>query len=316
MSSLNLPLQNEPTRRSEEAKLGEMTSKSRTSRGPIYSLNLLPSVIATDIAQITDNDPAYTGLPDLILYPGLWATIFYRICHVLYDQFNFKFLAKFIMFIVRMLTGIEIHPAAQIDHSFFIDHGHGVVIGETAIIGHHCNLFHGVTLGGNGKEMGKRHPTLGNHVTVGAGAKVLGSITIGNYCKIGAGSVVVKDVPDDCTVVGVPGRWIKRKDSVLTSSVSLSEQDFENLQNQPQTPLNPKRADMPDIDAQAIRALYKRNQRLECELQLINSKFSSIQDKYHFKEDTTEITPAELQTKYIRDSDDNSLDYLLDGAGI
>lgn len=314
-----------------------------------FNVFSLYHVISTDINQVIENDPAFTGLQDLLFYPGLWAILFYRISHVIYVQYNLKFLAKFIMYLTRMFTGIEIHPAAQIDHSFFIDHGSGVVIGETAIVGHHCMLYHGVTLGGTGKEFGKRHPTLGNNVTIGAGAKVLGNITIGDYSKVGAGSVVVKDVPDNCTVVGVPGRWIKKKDTDSSerpsdsSTTSTRVTDNDALQqhstfhsspsssslhlltslptNEAETaPVKPVvTADMPDIDAQAIRALYKRNQRLEQEVQLIYAKLKVVEDTLliqHPNKMEPVMTPPDLQTAYVRDSDDLGLDYLVDGAGI
>lgn len=158
-------------------------------------------------ASIKQRDPAArNSLEILLLYQGVHALIWHRVAHFFY-KIKFKFLARLIMNVTRRTTGIEIHPAAQIGKNLFIDHGMGVVIGETAVIGDNCTIYQGVTLGGTGKEHNKRHPTLGNNVVVGAGAKVLGNITIGNNVKIGANSVVLKDVPDDCTVVGV-GRII------------------------------------------------------------------------------------------------------------
>lgn len=153
--------------------------------------------------SIKQRDPAArNSLEILLLYPGVYALIGYKISHFFY-KIKFKFLARFVMNCTRFRTGIEIHPAAQIGKNLFIDHGMGVVIGETAVIGDNCTLYQGVTLGGTGKEHNKRHPTLKNNVVVGAGAKVLGAITVGNNVKIGANSVVLKDIPDDCTVVGV-----------------------------------------------------------------------------------------------------------------
>ena len=158
-------------------------------------------------ASIKQRDPAArNSLEILLLYQGVHALIWHRVAHFFY-RIKFKFLARLIMNVTRRTTGIEIHPAAQIGKNLFIDHGMSVVIGETAVIGDNCTIYQGVTLGGTGKEHNKRHPTLGNNVVVGAGAKVLGNITIGNNVKIGANSVVLKDVPDDCTVVGV-GRII------------------------------------------------------------------------------------------------------------
>ena len=153
--------------------------------------------------SIKQRDPsARNALEILLLYPGVHAIIWYRIAHF-FQRIKFKFLARFIMNIARRTTGIEIHPNAKIGKNLFIDHGMGVVIGETAIIGDNCTIYQGATLGGTGKEHNKRHPTLLNNVIVGAGAKVLGNITVGNNVKIGANAVVLKDVPDDCTVVGV-----------------------------------------------------------------------------------------------------------------
>lgn len=145
----------------------------------------------------------------MLAYPGLHAIWFHRIAHRLY-RWRLYTLARLVSHISRFLTGIEIHPGAQIGRRFFIDHGMGVVIGETAVIGDDCTLYQGVTLGGTGKERGKRHPTLGNNVLVGVGAKVLGNIVIGDNSRIGAGAVVVKDVPPNCTVVGIPGRVVIR----------------------------------------------------------------------------------------------------------
>ena len=163
-------------------------------------------------ASIKQRDPsARSSLEILLLYPGVHAVIWHRVARFFY-KIKFKFVARWIMTVTRARTGIEIHPAAQIGSNLFIDHGMGVVIGETAIVGDNCTIYQGVTLGGTGKDHCKRHPTLGNNVVVGAGAKVLGNITVGNNVKIGANSVVLKDVPDNCTVVGV-GRIVNRQDS-------------------------------------------------------------------------------------------------------
>ena len=146
---------------------------------------------------------------EVLLYPSFWAIYWYRIAHKLYNKKHY-FIARFISQKTARKTGIEIHPGAQIGEGIFIDHGHGVVIGETTIIGNNVTLFQGVTLGGTGKETGKRHPTLEDNVMVSVGAKVIGSFTIGENSKIGAGSVVLHEVPPNCTVVGVPGRIVKR----------------------------------------------------------------------------------------------------------
>lgn len=163
--------------------------------------------------SIKQRDPAAkNNLQILLFYPGVHALIRYRVAHFFY-KIRLSFIAHLLSSAARFWTGIEIHPAARIGKNLFIDHGHGVVIGETAQIGDNCTLYQCATLGGTGKESGKRHPTLGNNVVVGAGAKVLGNITIGNNVKIGANAVVLTDVPDNCTVVGV-GRIIKPEEKL------------------------------------------------------------------------------------------------------
>lgn len=161
-----------------------------------------------DAKNIRDRDPASRNiLYVILLYPGFHALLFYRIAHFL-SNFHLKFIARLISQLARFLTGIEIHPGAIIGKRLFIDHGMGIVIGETTTIGDNCTIYHGVTLGGTGKDKYKRHPDLGNNVIVGCGAKVLGPIKIGNNVKIGANAVVLKEVPDNSTVVGVPGKII------------------------------------------------------------------------------------------------------------
>jgi len=165
--------------------------------------------IKQDLQAVFDRDPAATSKLEVILtYAGFHALLAYRISHRL-KSMGVPFFPRAISQLARWLTGVEIHPSAKIGTGFFIDHGMGVVIGETAEIGDYVTLFQGVTLGGTGKERGKRHPTLGNHVVVGAGAKILGGITIGDNVKIGANSVVLKNVTANSTVIGVPGRVIK-----------------------------------------------------------------------------------------------------------
>ena len=165
----------------------------------------------SEIAGVFERDPAARNILEVILlYSGLHAIIFYRIAHPLYLM-KVPILPRLISQVARFLTGIEIHPGAAIGKGLFIDHGMGVVIGETSIIGDNVTLFQGVTLGGTGKEKGKRHPTLGDNVVVGTGAKVLGNIAIGDNVAIGANAVVIKDVPSNSTVVGVPGRIVKQE---------------------------------------------------------------------------------------------------------
>lgn len=166
--------------------------------------------IKREIAVIRERDPAARNNAEVVLlYSGFHAVLAHRLAHILYKK-GFYFTARLISQSARLLTGIEIHPGATIGRGLFIDHGSGVVIGETAIIGDNCTLYQGVTLGGTGKDTGKRHPTLGNEVMVGAGAKVLGPFRVGDRAKIAAGAVVLGEIPDDCTAVGIPARVVRR----------------------------------------------------------------------------------------------------------
>lgn len=162
--------------------------------------------------NIMEKDPAAKNMLEVFLcYPGLHAVLIYRFTHVLYKMRLFV-LARVISQIARSLTGIEIHPGAKIGKGLFIDHGMGVVIGETAEVGDNVTIYHGVTLGGTGKDKGKRHPTIGNNVVIGAGAKILGPINVGDNVKVGANAVVLKDVPDNVTVVGIPAKIVRNKE--------------------------------------------------------------------------------------------------------
>ena len=205
---------------------------------------MLSSLIA-DFRIIFERDPAARNwLEVLVCYPGLQALFCHRFAHWLY-KVGIPFFPRLISHLARFFTGIEIHPGAQIGQGVFIDHGMGVVIGETAIIGDYSLIYQGVTLGGTGKETGKRHPTLGENVVIGGGAKVLGNIQIGNNVRIGAGSVVLKDVPSNCTVVGIPGRIVYR------SGVKVEPLEHGNL---------------PDSEAAVIRTLVDRIESLEQEV--------------------------------------------------
>ena len=170
--------------------------------------------IKEEIAIIRQRDPAIHSSMEVFLYPSFKVMLHYRIAHRLYEKKHY-FLARWVSQRGVRKTGIEIHPGAQIGKGFFIDHGNGVIIGETTVIGDNVTLYQGVTLGGTGKEQGKRHPTVGNNVMISAGAKVLGSFKIGDNSKIGAGSVVLEEVPPNSTVVGVPGRVVKRDNRSL-----------------------------------------------------------------------------------------------------
>lgn len=183
------------------------------------------ALMREDVATVMDHDPAAKSRLEIYLcYSGLHAVWFYRANHWLWNH-GFFLLARWLSQVARLLTGIEIHPGAKIARRLFIDHGMGVVIGETAIVGNDVTLYQGVTLGGTGKEHGKRHPTIEDNVVVGGGAKILGNITVGKNCRIGAGSVVLRNVPDDSTVVGVPGHIIFRegKRVVITDPKQIND---------------------------------------------------------------------------------------------
>jgi serine O-acetyltransferase len=208
-----------------------------------------------DFSIIRDRDPAARNrLEILCCYPGLHALAIYRFAHWLHLQ-KIAFLPRFLSHLTRFCTGVEIHPGAVIGKGVFIDHGMGVVIGETAIVGDFVVIYQGATLGGTGKESGKRHPTLGNRVIVGAGAKILGNIAIGNDVRVGAGSIVLKDVPEACTVVGVPGRNICR----IPDELCLLDRE-------------------PDREAEVIRTLLDRIERLEQDVQRLSAEQSSRKD--------------------------------------
>ena len=204
--------------------------------------------ILKDFQIIFERDPAARNWMEVLCcYPGLHALLLHRLAHQLYRQ-RVPLIPRLISHLGRFFTGIEIHPGAQIGQGVFIDHGMGVVIGETAIIGDYSLIYQGVTLGGTGKEIGKRHPTIGKNVVVGAGAKVLGNLNIGDNVRIGAGSIVLRHVPSDCTVVGIPGRV-----------VSKSGQRTGVLEH----------GKLPDTEAAVTRALVDRIEQLEKQLQTL-----------------------------------------------
>jgi serine O-acetyltransferase len=207
-----------------------------------------------EVKTIFDKDPAAKSIVEVVLcYPGFHAILMHRTAHYLYKR-RVPLIPRFISQVSRFMTGIEIHPGAKIGRRFFIDHGMGVVIGETTEIGDDVLVYQNATLGGTGKEKGKRHPTLGNHVVVGAGAKVLGAIMVGANVKIGAGSVVIRNVPANTTVVGVPGH-------VIFSSVKgrTAEEELEH-------------GHLPDPEAQAIKCLGDRIRELEQKMDEMNKR--------------------------------------------
>mgnify|MGYP000229955704 FL=1 len=216
------------------------------------------STLRADIKAIFERDPAAVNIIEVLLaYPGLHAILFHRVAHWLYRR-GVPVIPRLISHLSRFLTGIEIHPGARIGKGFFIDHGMGVVIGETAEIGDNVTLYQGVTLGGTGKERGKRHPTIGNNVVISAGAKILGAITIGDGSKIGAGAVVLRDVPPYSTAVGVPARVVARRDPVTGSTTRVEH--------------------LPDPEYEAIQELRQKVAELEARLRELEQKHQSVRE--------------------------------------
>lgn len=236
--------------------------------------------LSADLQIIFKRDPAARNwLEVLFCYPGLQALFWHRVAHWLYCR-QIPFIPRAISYFVRFITGIEIHPGATIGKGVFIDHGMGVVIGETAIVGDYATIYQGVTLGGTGKEYGKRHPTVGQNVIIGAGAKVLGNIQIGNNVRLGAGSVVLKDIPADCTVVGIPGRIVRHQGKLI---------DYQGDDS------------LADPEAEVIRALFAKIQALETEINRLKQPRG--------------LAPA-INTYKAKDKDNLLIENFLDGAGI
>ena len=224
------------------------------------------SYIKQEIRVVRERDPAIKSNMEVLLYPSFKVILHYRVAHKLYRKKHY-FLARWVSQRAARKTGIEIHPGAKIGKGLFIDHGSGVIIGETAEIGDNVTLYQGVTLGGTGKEKGKRHPTLGDNVMVSAGAKVLGSFKIGENSKIGAGSVVLKEVPPNCTVVGVPGRVVKMGDQ------KIPRMDLDQVH-------------LPDPISNDIRELQADNIRLHRRIMDMERKLrSAAETKKEIKED-------------------------------
>jgi serine O-acetyltransferase len=243
-------------------------------------------VLIADWQVIYERDPAARNwLEVLFCYPGLQALCCHRVAHWLHST-GTPFLPRFLSYLSRFFTGIEIHPGAKIGKGVFIDHGMGVVIGETAIVGDYVLIYQGVTLGGTGKETGKRHPTLGNHVMVGAGALLLGNIEIGDHVRVGAGSVVLRHVPSHCTVVGVPGR--------VTHTSKEREAEY-LLGNE----------SLPDPEAAVIRTLFERIKSLEQQLQELQAQLSLNQVQGNQKQPSDETADS-----------DHIIEEFLFGAGI
>ena len=219
----------------------------------------LISYIKEEIQVVRERDPAIKSNMEVFLYPSVRVILRYRLAHKLYLKKHY-FLARWISQRAARKTGIEIHPGATIGRGLFIDHGSGVIIGETTVIGDNVTLYQGVTLGGTGKEQGKRHPTLEDNVMVSAGAKILGSFTIGENSKIGAGSVVLEEVPPNCTVVGVPGRIVRMGDKKVPRT------DMDQIH-------------LPDPVLDDIRKLQQENIRLHGELRRLVKEIRCVEKK-------------------------------------
>jgi serine O-acetyltransferase len=237
---------------------------------------VLKVFIADEIKAIMERDPAATNVFEALLYPSLHAILLHRVAHKLYG-WQVPFLPRLVSQIARSITGIEIHPGAKIGKGLFIDHGMGVVIGETTVIGDNVTLYQGVTLGGTGKQRGKRHPTLGNNVLVGVGAKVLGAITLGDNVRVGANAVVLKDVPPNTTAVGVPAKVV-----AMRLSAQAENQRIENL---------------PDPSGDMLNALQDRAGELEERLRGILEQH--IQETHEIEHDHQTISQLEAQIAFL-----------------
>jgi serine O-acetyltransferase len=235
-------------------------------------------------------DPAARSVFEiLIAYPGVHALVFHRMSHRLWG-WHLKWLARFMSSLARWFTGIEIHPGAKIGRRFFIDHGMGVVIGETAEIGDDCTLYHGVTLGGTTWRKEKRHPTLGNNVVIGAGAKILGPVTIGDNARIGSNSVVVKDVPGGATVVGIPGRIIstKKDDSKFQQREAMAKKIGFDAYGQS--------ADMPDPVAHAIDLMLDHMHLVDKKMKILSSALEQAGIKVNLEMPELDVNALDAQS--------------------
>ena len=241
----------------ETIKSAAGTALTAAKKLPVTrQLSSAVSEVRDEVRVVRERDPAAKSDAEvLLLYSGLHAVLAHKVSHKLY-QSGHTFSARAVSQAARALTGIEIHPGATIGKGFFIDHGAGVVIGETAEIGDNCTLYQGVTLGGTGKDTGKRHPTLGNNVMVGAGAKILGPFRIGDNCKIAAGAVVLEAIPDDCTAVGIPARVVRCKNEKVAADAN------KNLDH----------VHIPDPVSQELCRMREQMKRLEEEIERLKTE--------------------------------------------
>jgi serine O-acetyltransferase len=251
-------------------------------------------VLRDDVRAIFRNDPAAHTLPEVLLYPGLHALLLHRIAHAIYRR-GVPFIPRLISQLSRFLTGIEIHPGARIGRGFFIDHGMGVVIGETTEIGDWVMLYQGVTLGGTGKQTGKRHPTLEDEAVIGVGAIVLGAITIGKGARVGGGAVVVKDVPPHSTAVGVPARVVATRD--------------------PRTGVTRRVEELPDPEGEMLRGLRDKVLELEARMADIEDATETHHEEHHLKYDALPPSLWRVLDQYDDRRNGRNEEYNL-GAGI
>lgn len=244
----------------------------------------LISSFKKDIRVVFERDPAAKTVWEVILcYPGLHAIWGHRVSHYLFKK-GWILVPRLISNIFRFFTGIEIHPGATIGEGLFIDHGTGIVIGETAEVGKNVTLYQGVTLGGTGKEKGKRHPTVGNNVVIGSGAKVLGSFTVGDHAKIGAGSVVLKPVPAYATVVGIPGKVVMMTGKKVGEAAAAEKKKYVGLDKEIREIEEEKDVDLahdklPDPDSEMIQGLLQNMQRLEEKVGKLEKELEDKNDK-------------------------------------
>jgi serine O-acetyltransferase len=251
-------------------------------------------VLRDDVRAIFRNDPAARSLPEVLLYPGLHAILLHRLAHAIHRR-GVPFLPRLISQYSRFLTGIEIHPGATIGRGFFVDHGMGVVIGETSEIGDDVMLYQGVTLGGTGKQKGKRHPTVRSNAVIGVGAIVLGDITIGEGARVGGGAVVVKDVPPHSTAVGVPARVVATRD--------------------PRTGVTRRVEELPDPEGEMLRGLRDKVLELEARLADLEDTTETHHEEHHLKYDALPPSLWRILEEHDETRNGRSEEYNL-GAGI
>ena len=245
-----------------------------------------------NVQHVFDRDPAARNTFEILTtYPGVHAVLWHRLNHRLW-QIKLRWLARFLSTVARWLTGIEIHPGAKIGKRFFIDHGMGVVIGETTVIGDDCTLYHGVTLGGTSWQKGKRHPTLGDNVVVGAGAKILGPIEIASGCQVGSNAVVVKSAPENSTLVGIPAR-------IITAKSDKSQQRHKTAQKIGFHAYGASQ-DMPDPVAHAIDCMLDHIHLMDKRIEVMCHSLQALDDSFTQDDKIPQLKGCELGTKSVK----------------